>query len=311
MAEGIGSRPSNGSASGKGRNRHAHRYRGRHRAARPRSSPCRRRRPLARRTHIGQPFAVQEIADVLASLPADVRRRITVLVKNPVNPDLELWIGALSASTELAYAAASVPFTEVSAPTESLPLPQPAQVGAYQSSSTAASVPPTNMRPQPHRRRTRTHSTTLAAGLDMNYDGLIIETHCRPDEALSDKAQQITPTPSPSSPAPSKCRSRGQGTTTESLTMLRQIRPHRLRTPRTPRKANGVARDIRPIQKRALHARRPARSLQQPHGAARRTGRQTRMSREFVATVLAAIHEESVRQQLEICTGSTLDPSES
>ena len=37
------------------------------------------------------PFAMQEIADTLAGAGAD----IPVLVKNPVNPDLELWIGAL------------------------------------------------------------------------------------------------------------------------------------------------------------------------------------------------------------------------
>lgn len=49
---------------------------------------------LGARTTVN-PFAVQEIADAITQLPADFRRRLTVLVKNPVNPDLELWIGAM------------------------------------------------------------------------------------------------------------------------------------------------------------------------------------------------------------------------
>ncbi len=41
------------------------------------------------------PFAVQDIADSFAALDADIRKGISVLVKNPVNPDLELWAGAV------------------------------------------------------------------------------------------------------------------------------------------------------------------------------------------------------------------------
>ena len=41
------------------------------------------------------PFAVQEIADAISQYPQNVRDSIAVLVKNPVNPDLELWIGAI------------------------------------------------------------------------------------------------------------------------------------------------------------------------------------------------------------------------
>lgn len=56
------------------------------------------------------PFAVQEIADALKGVD------IPVLVKNPVNPDLELWIGALERINN-AGLKRSVPFTAVSAAT--------------------------------------------------------------------------------------------------------------------------------------------------------------------------------------------------
>lgn len=62
------------------------------------------------------PFAMQEIADTLAEAQMP---ELPVLVKNPVNPDLELWIGALQRIYNAAYAA-SEPYTVVSRSTASI-----------------------------------------------------------------------------------------------------------------------------------------------------------------------------------------------
>lgn len=257
------------------------------------------------------PFAVQEIADILASLPADVRRRITVLVKNPVNPDLELWIGAL----ERIYGAGI------------------RRLGAIHRGFSSygkhlyRNPPKWRIPIELHRRLpclplicdpshiggARELIAPLSQqALDMNYDGLIIETHCRPDEALSDKAQQITPDTLALIAGTLKMPQQGQGTTTESLTMLRQqIDRIDSELLELLAKRMRVARDIgRYKSEHSMPVVQPGRynSLMEQRAA---QADKLEMSREFVATVLAAIHEESVRQQLEICTGSTLDPSES
>jgi len=44
---------------------------------------------------VANPFAVQEIADAFAAMSPEARDSVAVMVKNPVNPDIELWIGAI------------------------------------------------------------------------------------------------------------------------------------------------------------------------------------------------------------------------
>ncbi|MDR0836183.1 MAG: bifunctional 3-deoxy-7-phosphoheptulonate synthase/chorismate mutase type II [Tannerella sp.] len=132
------------------------------------------------------PFAMQEIADALkgADLP--------VLIKNPVNPDIELWIGAV----ERIYGAGlrrigvihrgfssydknmyrNLPLWHI--PIElrrrhpNLPiLCDPSHIGGKREL-----VAPISQQ-----------------AMDLNFDGLIVESHCDPDKALSDAGQQITP----------------------------------------------------------------------------------------------------------------------
>ncbi|MDE5607978.1 MAG: bifunctional 3-deoxy-7-phosphoheptulonate synthase/chorismate mutase type II [Muribaculaceae bacterium] len=134
------------------------------------------------------PFAVQDIADALARIGRD----IPVLVKNPVNPDLELWIGAL----QRLYAAGTHRLGAIHR-----------GFSAY-GHHTYRNVPQWNI---PFELRRRYPALPLLAdpshisgrrdliaplsqqALDMGFDGLIIESHIDPDHALSDAAQQITP----------------------------------------------------------------------------------------------------------------------
>lgn len=138
------------------------------------------------------PFAVQDIADEIASLPPDVRSRITMLVKNPVNPDLELWIGAL----ERIYAAGV------------------RRLGAVHRGFSAygdhlyRNIPEWRIPIELFRRlpglpvlcdpshiggRRELIMPLAQQAMDMDFSGLIIESHCDPDAALSDSAQQLTP----------------------------------------------------------------------------------------------------------------------
>lgn len=134
------------------------------------------------------PFAVQEIADTLSALNPD----IPVLVKNPVNPDLELWIGALERLYNAGIrrlAAAHRGFSTYNpgiyrnAPHWRIPLElrnrlpelplicDPSHIGGRRDL-----IAPLSQR-----------------AIDMGFDGLIIESHCDPGAAWSDMSQQITP----------------------------------------------------------------------------------------------------------------------
>ncbi len=132
------------------------------------------------------PFAVQEIADALRG------HDLPVLVKNPVNPDLELWIGAIerlhrvgirrigaihrgfSSADKTVYR--NAPLWEI--PRElrrripNLPiLCDPSHIGGKREL-----IEPLSQK-----------------AVSRGYDGLLIETHSSPEQAWSDAAQQITP----------------------------------------------------------------------------------------------------------------------
>jgi chorismate mutase len=132
------------------------------------------------------PFSVQEIADALKGVD------IPVIVKNPINPDLELWIGAierLSNSGIQRIMAMHRGFSGLNtggfrnAPLWEIPI----------ALRTALPDLPIICDPS-HITGDRSKLAIVAQkALDLGMIGLMIETHPRPDDALSDAAQQITP----------------------------------------------------------------------------------------------------------------------
>lgn len=238
------------------------------------------------------PFAMQEIADALRG--ADV----PVLVKNPVSPDLELWIGAI----ERIYNAGI------------------RRIGAIHRGFT--SIDKSLYRNHPmwaipielHRRLPRlpifcdpSHiggkreliAPLSQQAMDLGFDGLIIEAHCSPDCAWSDKAQQVTP--EALAYIIRNLVIRDESITTESLTELRsqidklddqllELLSRRMR----------VSRDIGQYKKEhnmpVLQTQRYEELLARRAGQAEQMG----MDREFMRTVVQAIHEESIRQQMEV-----------
>ncbi|WP_368226364.1 chorismate mutase, partial [Alistipes shahii] len=135
--------------------------------------------------------------------------------------------------------------------------------------------------------------------MDLGFDGLIIEAHCSPDCAWSDKAQQVTP--EALAYIIRNLVIRDESITTESLTELRsqidklddqllELLSRRMR----------VSRDIGQYKKEhnmpVLQTQRYEELLARRAGQAGQMG----MDREFMRTVLQAIHEESIRQQMEV-----------
>ncbi len=132
------------------------------------------------------PFAVQEIADALQGVD------VPVMIKNPVNTDLELWIGAIERINKAGI-------TKIAAIHRGF-----------------SSYEKTKYRNKPHweipielKRRipelplicdpshicgsTDYLLSVSQTAIDLNYDGLIIESHINPKKALSDAKQQLTP----------------------------------------------------------------------------------------------------------------------
>ena len=238
------------------------------------------------------PFAMQEIADSLVG--ADV----PVLVKNPVNPDLELWIGAMQRIYNAGIR----------------------QIGAIHRGFSAYGKHLYRNMPQWHisiELRRRMPELTLICdpshiggkrelvaplsqqAMDMGFDGLIVESHCDPDRAWSDKSQQVTPEVLNFILNMLVVRDTTQ--TTESLTLLRQqIDQIDNDLLEALSKRMRISREIGQYKKEhsmpVVQTGRYDDILNSRAAAAEELG----MNGDFMKTVYQAIHEESVRQQIEV-----------
>ena len=251
------------------------------------------------------PFAVQEIADALASYPQERRDSLVVLVKNPVNPDLELWIGAMERISRAGITRLGAIHRGFSSYGKHIYRNPPKWRIPIELHRRLPDLP-IICDPSHIGGKRELIGPLSQQALDMGFDGLIIESHCNPACALSDKDQQVTP--DVLAYILNTLVLRDSNSTTESLGLLRQqidrlddelleILAKRMR----------VARDIgRYKRENGMPVVQPGRynSLMRNRVT---VGEAMGMSTEFVGSVLAAIHEESVRQQLEICNGEKAD----
>lgn len=132
------------------------------------------------------PFAVQEIADVLQNTDK------IVLLKNPVNPDMSLWIGGIERLYNAGIKKLGVIHRGFSTYEKTKYRNNPEWQIAIDLQS---KFPDLVLICDPSHiagKRDMIQDVSQQA-LDLNYDGLMIETHCTPDDAWSDAAQQVTP----------------------------------------------------------------------------------------------------------------------
>ena len=132
------------------------------------------------------PFLVQEIADALQDTD------IPVLVKNPVNPDLDLWIGALERLNRCGIRKIGVIHRGFTTTESILYRNAPGWQIAIELRTRFPSLPffadPSHM----GGKRAYVREISQKA-MDLGLEGLMIESHCNPDAALSDAAQQLLP----------------------------------------------------------------------------------------------------------------------
>ena len=240
------------------------------------------------------PFAMQEVADAFKEGGKDV----PVLIKNPVNPDLELWIGAIQRLYNAGINRIGAIHRGFSAYGKHLyrNLPQwhiPIELRRRIPNLPILSDPS-------HIGGKRELIAPLSQeAFDMGFDGLIIESHCDPDSAWSDKAQQVSP--DVLNFILNTIALRDTACTTESITLLRQ-------------QIDRIDNELLEVLNKRMRISREIGQYKKEHSIpVVQTGRygdimnsrvkaatEMGMSADFMKALLSAIHEESVRIQIEI-----------
>lgn len=134
------------------------------------------------------PFLVQEIAEAVGS------SEVSVLIKNPMHPDVELWSGAVAR-----FERAGVSRNRLALVHRGFSISGHWRYRNDPMWHLALDMqrrhPDLKMIGDPsHISGCRDYLHEVAQmAADLNYDGLIIESHCDPSKALSDAAQQLTP----------------------------------------------------------------------------------------------------------------------
>lgn len=238
------------------------------------------------------PFAMQEVADALQG------NNVVVLVKNPVNPDLELWIGAMQRIYNAGIHRLGAIHRGFSSYGKHLYRNMPQWHIPIELKRRFPTLP--ILCDPSHIGGKRELVAPLSQqALDMGFSGLIVESHCEPDCAWSDKSQQVTPDVLNFILNTLVIRDTKQ--TTENLTLLRQqIDQIDNDLIETLAKRMRISREIGQYKKehnmQVVQTARYDDILRSRVNAAQEMG----MSGEFMKTVLVAIHEESVRQQIEV-----------
>ncbi len=238
------------------------------------------------------PFAVQEIANALQ------RVDIPVLIKNPISPDLDLWIGAVERIYQAGVHRLAVIHRGFGSYGKQLYRNMPQWHIPIELRRRLPQLP-IYCDPSHIGGKRELIAPLCQQAMDLGFDGLIVECHCTPECAWSDKEQQITPQSLGKLLDALVIRETTQAT--ESLSALRQqideldeqllsLLAQRMR----------ISREIGAYKKEAdmpiLQTNRYNEILQKRICQAIELG----MSEEFMKELMQAIHEESVHQQMNV-----------
>lgn len=240
------------------------------------------------------PFAMQEIADTLEMLSID----IPVLIKNPVNPDLELWIGGIQRIYNAGIRRIGAIHRGFSVYGKHIYRNQPQW---HLPIELHRRFPDLSIIHDPsHIGGKREFVSTLSQqALDLGFDGLMVETHDNPDCALSDKDQQITP--KALFEILSKLVYRKKDQTNEILNQLRQqIDEYDYELIELLAKRMSVCREIGEYKKEKAISIVQNKRYDEIMSSRVLRANQLGLSCEFIVKVLESVHTESIRQQIDV-----------
>jgi len=132
------------------------------------------------------PFAIQEIADAIKGI------KIPVLIKNPVNPDVELWIGAIERFYNAGITNIGAIHRGFSGFEKSIYRNTPQWEIPIELKTRIPEIPLICDPSHITGKRELLQEISQKA-MDLNFDGLMIESHTEPEKAWSDAKQQVTP----------------------------------------------------------------------------------------------------------------------
>ena len=245
------------------------------------------------------PFAVQEIADVLKGVD------IPVLLKNPINPDLALWLGGMERLQNAGLTKLGAIHRGFSSAGEKIYRNRPQWQIAIDFKTAMPDIPMINDPSHITGRRDMLQKVAQKA-MDLNFDGLMIESHINPDAAWSDAAQQITP--------------EVYGQLISDL-VIRDNDPidlkEKTRLDRLRKEIDMIDEEIMSILASRMKIAREIGSYKKENNmtilqserwkevlskfVAR--GTQNGLSEEFITRVIKSIHDESIEQQEKVMTG--------
>lgn len=241
---------------------------------------------------VANPFAMQEIADALKG------NDVPVLVKNPVNPDLELWIGGLERINQAGITRLGVIHRGFSTYEKRLYRNLPMWHIPIELRRRVPGLP--IFGDPSHIGGARELVAPLCQqAMDLGFDGLLVESHCNPDEAWSDAKQQVTP--DVLDYILSLLVIRDEKVTTEGIQQLRrQIDELDNQMMEVLSKRMRVCREIGQYKKEhnmtVFQSNRYNEILEKRGAQASVCG----VDPECAAHIFELIHQESVRQQIEI-----------
>ena len=238
------------------------------------------------------PFAIQEIADTLKELNAD----IPVLIKNPVNPDLDLWIGAVTRIYNAGIRRIGVIHRGFSTYGKHLYRNQPMWALPFEFARRFPNIKvfcdPSHITGQ--------HDLVAPLSrhaLDMGFDGLMIESHINPECALSDAKQQLLPSEMAELIRELKVREKPKGT--PELDALRSEIDH-------------IDSELLDLLAKRMEVSKKIGEYKKEHNMMvvqlgrhdkimkdrTENGEKLGLPKPFVGKIMSAIHEESVKRQL-------------
>lgn len=249
------------------------------------------------------PFSVQEIADALEGTD------IPVLVKNPVNPDYKLWVGALERLHKAGLRRVAAIHRGFSSYGDSKYRNVPRWQMAIDLMQEFPDLEVICDISHICGRRDIL-AETAQKSYDLNFDGLMVEVHPTPDQAWSDAAQQVTPerfgemtralvrravtTDDPDFLASMENSRSAIDDIDEEIIHLIAQRMHLVKEIGAIKKDKNIA-VLQPERFRALRE------------ALQKRGEKNELSPEFIAMFLEAIHQESINQQEQILNGKTVE----
>jgi len=245
------------------------------------------------------PFIMQEIADALAGTDK------IVLVKNPVNPDLALWLGGIERLYTAGIKNLGAIHRGFSAYEKTKYRNTPEWQLAIEFQNRFPDLPLINDPSHITGKRDMIFEVSQTA-LDLNFDGLMIETHFEPEKAWSDAAQQVTPDALKQIMEDLKVR-KENNTEEEYQKSLNNLRAQITVTDNQLVELLGkrmkVAAQIGGLKKDKNVAVLQSKRWNEILGNMILEGETKGLSEEFVLKMFKAIHQESINHQEKVING--------